>query len=245
MEIFDPGRFPYYKIKGLETEKRKRGNPKSRKRRTYIHNIAAFDIETTRIEEIEQSVMFVWQFAIEGVGVCIGRTWPEFLQFLKRCGECMRGRWFKVFVHNLSYEFQFLRGIYDFTPDEVFIIRERKILKCEMLEHFEMCCSYLQTNQSLAQFTKDQQHAKTTFDYEKVRWPWTPLDDQETEYIVNDVAGLIEAMRHRINSAGDNLYTLPATSTGYVRREAKKAMRSFNKDTLAKKILKLEETKNN
>ncbi len=233
MEIYDPGRFPYYKIKGLATEKRKRGNPKNRKRRTYVHNLAAFDIETTRIEEIEQSVMYVWQFAIEDVGVCIGRTWPEFITFLKRCADCMRGRWFKVFVHNLSYEFQFLRGVYDFGPDDVFIIRERKILKCEMFDHFELCCSYLQTNMSLSQFTKDFEHEKTTYDYDKKRWPWTPLNESEQEYIINDVVGLIEAMRHRIDSAGDNLYTVPATSTGYVRREAKKAMRSYNKEALA------------
>ena len=99
MEIYDPGRFPYYKIKGLATEKRKRGNPKNRKRRTYVHNIAAFDIETTRIEEIEQSVMYVWQFAIEDVGVCIGRTWPEFITFLKRCAG----------VHHV---FEALRGVH-------------------------------------------------------------------------------------------------------------------------------------
>lgn len=230
--IYDPGNFPYYKIKGLKTEHRKRGNPKSRKKRRYIHNIAAFDIESTRLEDIEQAVMFVWQFAIEGVGVCIGRTWPEFLKFLQRVKDHAGGRWFKVFVHNLSYEFQFLRGVYDFGPDDVFIIRERKILKAEMFDTFELCCSYLQTNMSLAEFTKEQQHAKTTFDYDKKRYPWTPLDGSEIEYITNDVVGLIEAMRTRMDSGGDNLYSLPATSTGYVRRVTKRAMRSFNKDRL-------------
>ena len=125
--VYDPGNFPYYKIKTLQTEKRKSGNQKSRKKRKYIHNIAAFDIETTRLSDIEQSFMFVWQFAIEGVGVCVGRSWPEFLRFLSRVKDCTHGRWVKVFVHNLSYEFQFLRGVYDFSEEEVFIIRDRKI----------------------------------------------------------------------------------------------------------------------
>lgn len=230
--VYDPGNFPYYKIKALQTEKRKSGNQKSRKKRKYIHNIAAFDIETTRLSDIEQSFMFVWQFAIEGVGVCVGRSWPEFLRFLSRVKDCTHGRWFKVFVHNLSYEFQFLRGVYDFSEEEVFIIRDRKILKCEMLDRFEFCCSYLQTNMSLAEFTKDQQHAKTTFDYDKTRYPWTELTEEELEYITNDVAGLIEAMRARIDNNNDNLYSLPATSTGYVRREAKRAMRTYNKEAL-------------
>lgn len=232
MDRYEPGTYPYYKIKELDSEKRRRGNQRTKKRREFLHNIAAFDIETTRIEEVEQSVMYVWQFAIEGVGVCIGRTWPEFLQFLSRVRASLRGRWLKVFVHNLSYEFQFLRGVYDFQPDDVFIIRERKILKCDMMEHFEFACSYLQTNQSLASFTAGFEHEKTTFDYEKKRYPWTPLDDVEIEYITNDVVGLIEAMRHRIDAGGDTIYTLPATSTGYVRRVAKRAMRGFNTDSL-------------
>lgn len=232
MEIYDPGSFPYEKIADLKTEKRRRGNPARKDRRDYIHNIAAFDIETTRIEDIEQAFMYVWQFAVEGVGVCVGRTWPEFLSFLERVKQSAGGRWFKVFVHNLSYEFQFLRGIYDFSEKEVFIIRERKILKCEMLQAYEFCCSYLQTNMSLREFTREQEHAKTQYDYDKIRYPWTVLDPEEIEYIVNDVAGLIEAMRHRIEASSDDLYTLPATSTGYVRREVKRSMRHYNKDRL-------------
>ena len=40
----------------------------------------------------------------------------------------------------------------------------------------------------------------------------------------NDTVGLLEAMYKRMILANDNLYTLPLTSTGYVRRETKKAM---------------------
>lgn len=230
MEIYFPGDFPFEKVKKLKDEKRRRGNPARKEKRRIVSAICAFDIETTRIVEIEQSFMYVWQFAIEGVGVCIGRTWPEFLQFLSDLKDASGGRWFKVFVHNLSYEFQFLRGIYDFAPDEVFIIRERKILKAEMLGAFEFCCSYLQTNMSLAQLTEGVEHEKTTFDYDKMRYPWTPLDHDELKYIINDVVGLIEAMRRRMG--GDNLFTLPATSTGYVRREVKRSMRHFNRERL-------------
>ena len=39
-----------------------------------------------------------------------------------------------IFVHNLSFEFQFLRGIYHFDNEEVFAVESRKVLKCEMFE---------------------------------------------------------------------------------------------------------------
>ena len=84
MERYEPGTYPYYKIKELDSEKRRRGNQRTKKRREFLHNIAAFDIETTRLEDVEQSVMYVWQFAIEGVGVCIFRS------FYNSCPACAR-----------------------------------------------------------------------------------------------------------------------------------------------------------
>ena len=70
------------------------------------------------------------------------------------------------------------------------------------------------------------QHKKLTgtFDYDKVRYPWTELTEQELAYCIHDVQGLTEAIQIEMEYDGDNLYTFPLTSTGYVRRDAKKAM---------------------
>ena len=48
----------------------------------YADCVSSFDIETTRLEEVEQSVMYIWQFAIEET-VIYGRTWRDFEVFLK------------------------------------------------------------------------------------------------------------------------------------------------------------------
>ena len=63
-----------------------------------------------------------------------------------------------------------------------------------------------------------------TFDYEKKRYPWTILTDEELAYCVHDVQGLVEAIQIEMKHDNDNLYTFPLTSTGYVRRDAKKAL---------------------
>ena len=226
--------YNYTRIQNLPCLHDTRSNKGSKKAKGYKNCLCAFDIETTRLEDIEQSIMYIWQFSILflddlHIDTIIGRTWTEFELFLDNLMNDDNYAYYMIFVHNLSYEFQFLRGIYTFSPDEVFAIKSRKILKCEMLGRFEFRCSYLQTNMSLNTFTSKMKvgHQKLsgeTFNYSKKRYPWTPLTDYELQYSVNDTIGLVEAMYKRMMVANDNLYTLPLTSTGYVRRETKKAM---------------------
>jgi hypothetical protein len=138
-----------------------------------------------------------------------------------------------VFVHNLSYEFQFLRGIYPFEPAEVFAIDSRKVLKLTMHDCIEMRCSYIHSNMGLNEYTHKMgaEHAKKDgeeFGYNTMRFSWTPLTPEEMEYCINDVLGLTEAIDIEMKHDGDNLYSFPLTSTGYVRRDAKQAMRNVS-----------------
>ena len=123
----------------------------------------------------------------------MGRTWEEFIDFCGRFKAVMRpGCKCVVYVHNLSYEFQFLRGIYDFKPEEVFATEARRVLKCSMFGAFDLRCSYMLTNMSLARFTQSMgvEHGKLSgaeFDYSKMRYPWTELTEYERQYCANDV----------------------------------------------------------
>ena len=58
--------------------KNRRGNPGGNKRH-YVGITTAFDIETTYIEEINQSIMYIWQWQFGEDFTVIGRTWEEFL----------------------------------------------------------------------------------------------------------------------------------------------------------------------
>ena len=71
------------------------------------------------------------------------------------------------------------------------------------------------------------------FDYSIVRYPWTALTPEELDYCINDVKGLVQALKKEMTMDGDTLYTIPLTSTGYVRRDCKKAMENFNHVQLA------------
>lgn len=236
--IYTVDTFNYVSIEQTPCQKRRKGNQgKRHNERKYKDIIAAFDIETTNDENSLQAFMYIWQFQLNEDTV-IGRTWEEFGRFMRGLAERLKeNEYIMIFVHNLSFEFQWLRGLYDFEPEEVFAVEPRKVLKCEMMEHFEFRCSYLQTNMSLAEFTHkmgvtDEKLSGEEFDYSKNRYPWTELSDRELLYCVNDVRGLVEAMKKQMELENDSLYTLPFTSTGYVRRDVRAAMRHYNKNDL-------------
>ena len=204
-----------------------------RNKKAFADCVCAFDIETTRIIEIDQSFMFVWQFSIDNKIVILGRTWDEFKHMLTELENRLDGLTLLIYVHNLSFEGQFLSGIYDFDNSEVFATDSRKILKMTMYGCFEFRCSYRLFNMSLEAVTKKYncQYAKRSgadFDYSKFRTPTTLLTHKELLYCIYDVVGLVEAVKAQLDLYGDNLYSVPYTQTGYVRREAKKLMRPYH-----------------
>ena len=211
--------------------KNRRGNPAGKKRR-YMGITTAFDIETSIVEGTEQSVMYIWQWQFSTDYTVIGRTWDEFLDLQRRIKHCLPDdRWLVVYVHNLSFEFQFLKGVYSFLPADIFAVGSRKVVKCDMWGCFEFRCSYKLTNMSLGQFTKRMQveHQKLSgdeFDYSQRRYWFTELSDEQMQYCINDVLGLVEAVNALMERDGDTLQTIPMTSTGYVRRNAKRAMKN-------------------
>lgn len=226
--------FDYSIIKDTPVQAKPKGNQGGRKKIYYKDLVCAFDIESTTIPDIEQAVMYIWQFQIDDICTVIGRTWKQYQDFLNKIIELLSDdEWLVVYVHNLSYEFQFLKGIYNFHQEEVFAVDNRKILKCEILNHFEYRCSYIHSNMALKNYLDKMgvEHQKLDgkeFDYKKIRYSWTPLTDKELEYCVNDVKGLVEALKIEMKHDNDNLYTIPLTSTGYVRRDTKLAMRNVS-----------------
>lgn len=193
----------------------------------YADIIATFDIECTNLPDVKQAVMWHWQACVDGL-VCVGRTWEEYQQFLDGIDEYLnKDLCFVQYVHNLGYEFQFLRAIHDFKEDEVFCLTGRKVCKCQIGDRFEYRCSYCLTNMSLREFLKKQgvEHQKLELDYNKIRYPWTPVSPEELDYCIVDVLGLYEALRRMLKNDRQNVANVPLTSTGYVRQDFKKAMR--------------------
>lgn len=235
--IYKVENFPVCIIGQTECQPRRRQNVGGRQKLKYKNLVCAFDIETTFIEEITQSVMYMWQFQIEDYTI-IGRTWNEFKFLIQKLSFYLdEDERLVTYVHNLSYEFQFLAGIFHFEPSQVFAIDPRRVCKADLENVLELRCSYIQTNMSLDAFTHKMgvPAAKTHgFDYNKRRWYYTDLAPDELLYGINDVRGLVQAMKIQMERDGDDLYTIPLTNTGYVRRDVKKAMKSCGYNRIQK-----------
>ena len=236
--------YQYLKRFGLIEENKKRRRSQNKHRMLNVYS--AFDIETSTIWLNKDhslydvhSFMYVWQFQIEEYTVK-GRTWPEFFIWLETLREAIDkiriennlavNPLLVIWVHNLAYEFSFLSGLYPFTNDECFFRDVRKPIYCRMFDTFELRCSYIQTNMSLSALCKQtgvqQKLSGQKYDYDKIRFPWTELSDFEEEYTTVDVQSLVEAMKYRVQRGGDTLQSVPLTSTGYVRRECKEALKN-------------------
>lgn len=233
--------FPYYRIK--------KTNPLIHPTKRYINHLMTFDIETSTIEKTDGSFegfMYHWQVCIDGF-VCFGRTWKEFLTFLRKMNRALKNYDEKhklvCYVHNFSYEFQFL---YSWIKlDDVFSIDKRKPLKAISKDfNIEFRCSYLLSNMNLKKFIENTPNAhyykgSGDLDYKKVFTPKTTLTMSELGYCYNDVMGLYEAIIYLLKE--DTLVTIPLTSTGYVRRECRNNMRKNKKNRKQFLDLKLDD----
>lgn len=192
----------------------------------YADIICAFDIETytLNIRGEPTALMYLWQFQAGFDCTYIGRTWDEYRVFIEHYTSALDSK-LVIYVHNLHYEFSFLKS--QFIIENVFAKDKRHIVRADIGD-CEYRCSAIHSNMSLAEYTTKYEvaHAKLvdTVDYYTPRFFDTQLEDDVIKYGAYDVMGLVEAIQAEMDMEGDNLYTIPLTSTGYVRREARQAL---------------------
>lgn len=244
--VYNINELPYKKYLKCKTSKNKKTE--------YLELACAFDIETTTIEPpytLDKNgnkvykyqpygFMYHWQFCIEDL-VFFGRTWAEFVIFLERVKSVLElnsNRRMVVYVHNLAFEFQFMKEFIELEEGTLFAKDKRKPMKFSCNHAFEFRCSYFLSNMSLMKFCENSQNCihyklQDSYDYRKIRTPKTPMSIKELPYCYNDVRGLCECIREKLKN--DTLATIPLTNTGYVRREYRAVMRTQkNRETFEK-----------
>lgn len=194
-----------------------------------LYNIpVSFDTENSSFfqlignEEIKVAITYVWSFCINGLTV-LGRTWQEYIFFIKNLAQLLELNIKKrlvVYVHNLGYDFQFMRKWFKWYS--VFAIKERTPIYAIDTSGVEYRCSYLLSGYSLEKIGKDLNRKDLKklvgfLDYNKIRHTKTPLTENEILYCVNDVRVLVAYIESKINTDG-GINKIPYTKTGYVRR---------------------------
>lgn len=178
------------------------------------------------------NVLYIWQMSIDGIAY-YGRTLDELKEFLNTLRAAYKGRIF-VYVHNFSYEFQYLRNILEFS--EVFARKPRKPIYARTESGFEFRCSYFLTGMSLESLPKNfrlnVEKLSGFLDYDTLRSPLTVLTEKELSYCEHDVL-VIHELIAQFKQIYKHIANIPYTSTGRIRRNVKKLMYPIKKDISA------------
>lgn len=215
----------------------------------YYYNLpVSFDIETSsfyrdldgRIYNYEEKtklhvkqqkelekigLMYIWQFGINGY-VIIGRTFDELKELLNKIKNILHlneNKRIIIYVHNLSFEFQFLCKEFEFN--NVFATDLRRVLYAE-IDGYIFKCSYFLSGYNLDLVAKNLQKYKIkklvgSLDYSLIRHTKTPLTSEEINYCVNDVKIVMLYIKEYIENV-KLLNNIPLTKTGAVRQFCRK-----------------------
>lgn len=194
----------------------------------YYNIPAAFDIEVSSFYHNgeKHACMYVWQFGALNWVTC-GRTWEEYISFMEILSKVLgldETHRLIVYVHNLAYEWQFMRK--RFKWDKVFFLDKRKPVYA-ITGGFEYKCSLKLSSKSLRKVGQDLQKYKYSkkmgdLDYSLIRTSITPLTEKELGYCEADIRVLLAYIQEKIEADGD-ISLIPLTNTGYVRNYCRKA----------------------
>lgn len=193
----------------------------------WLNLPVAFDIETTSFLDDhgdKAATMYEWTFGIDDT-IIIGRTWTEYAALLNRLIKVLeldKTRRIVIYVHNLAFEFQFMRFMHEWK--KVFATDERKVLYAKAETAFIYRCSYFLSGMNLALLADSigsVSKMKGDLVYTLHRHSETPLTVKELRYCVHDVLIVLEYIRQCIEREKGYITRIPLTKTGYVRRYCK------------------------
>ena len=226
--------------------------PGRRKKEPSAINVpASFDIETCsfylsdkgkaitcpefyRLSEKEQkhyqkrACLVAWGFGLVDK-VYFGRTWKELVYFLYTLKNMLNldpdNLILPVAVHNLSYEYQWIRKRYEwikvFATDERQPIRALTSLGIEFRDTLILSGFSLDlTAKSLTKYKVDKMVGD--WDYYALRGGKTPLTEKEWGYLRNDNVILLNYIHEWLDERG-SINKIPMTKTGIVREDVRNA----------------------
>lgn len=206
-----------------------------------------FDTESTTIytddthKTVKDCFCYTYQVAIGTEHYAIYRTLDQFLDFLHILSDvvsyknidCESPAKVYIWVANLAHEWAFIkyRLMNEFNCTKIFAQTERDVLFVEFGDiQFRECIGLFGHSLSnIANNWTKTQKLKGDLDYNLIRTSYTPLNDTEKQYCINDVIILTE-MHEAVAKAylqDNGALRLPYTSSGFVRMKLKESIRNY------------------
>lgn len=203
----------------------------------------AFDIETSSYETEtgeHRATMYHWQFGIDK-HTFTGRNWNTFIYFIELLNKKAENLNINliVLVHNLSFEFQFMKGWFHwnrnkYNQPDIFAKDDRTILYAKW-NNIEFRDTLALTGMPLKSFKKnynlDVEKLSGDLDFTLLRGETTKLTNEEIAYCINDVQVLTDFYnKYIIPFYLAKNKQIPLTSTGIVRQEMKELFEELPKE---------------
>lgn len=201
----------------------------------YYDTPAFLDTETSHNHDENNPLGWIYQWCFELNGqYVVGRKPSQLMRLFRsliRDYELTETQRLVIYIHNASYDMTYLINyMYELTDDvEILAINNHKIITFRS-GGLEIRCSLKLANMSLALYGEKMKTSTrkmiAAIDYDTIHYQDSELTRIDWEYMVNDVATLKECVLKDMEINHDNVATIPLTSTGYVRRDCRKACRA-------------------
>lgn len=222
------------------------------KKKSYCNDIFVLDTETSSFFKIDgkwcsfdkskspdyyrehceahYGLVYIWMLSVNEV-VYYGRDLRELSCFLGLLSRHIGVKFF-IYIHNMAYDFQFLRNVIKFK--DIFAREKGKPLMAVCKTYnVEFRDSLILTQMSLAALGKtyklENRKKCGSLDYTTARLPETPLTEEEMGYCEADCLVLYEYIKkYEIPQWKGKIKNIPMTQTSKVRRELKKYITEYH-----------------
>ena len=165
----------------------------------------------------------------------------ELTDMLQRIREHIQADIIFIFVHNLAYDWMFIRRFmfdkFD-KPQKQLNVKNHYPITIQFNNGIILRDSLILAGVSLERWAKnlnvEHQKATGSWDYDAIRHQDHIFTEEELHYIENDTLAGVECLNALADLLGDTITSLPYTNTGIVRRN----IRKIGKKAYAKSIFK-------
>ena len=229
--------YDYKQLNIVKTVKR------TTKQGTEIYNNAVMMLDTETSKKVPEPgqpnhiVAFTLSIRYKHENICTlyGHRPSELIKCLDKVMQAMSGDHTIIYIHNLSYDWTFIRK-YMFerygTPVKQLNTKSHYPIRIEFSNGLILRDSLILSQKSLDKWAKDMQveHQKAVgkWNYDKIRNQADEFSASELEYIEHDTLAGVECIEALMDQLHHRLYAMPYTATGIVREEARKIGKTYH-----------------
>ena len=227
--------YDFYDYKRLNDIPYLRRKGRKHKGEKFNNLILMLDTETSKSEDPEDKTNHIVAFTISGrykhenLFTIWGHKPSEVIEAIKRIMEAMSGNRTIIYVHNLAYDYLFLRKFLfrEFGHPKALNTKPHYPVTLEFTNGLILKDSLILAQKSLEKWAIDLnvEHKKAVgkWDYDLIRHQeGYRFTKDELDYIENDTLAGVECLDVTMRQTHHLYYALPLTATGIVREEARK-----------------------